>query len=127
MTIRNKATDQAWRDSDKGKLATKEYQQTEAYKESRRKYNKTDKGKETIRRTKYKQRYGITVDQYDQIFKNQNGACAICKKVSDKRLVVDHDHVTLEIRGLLCGNCNTALGLLGDDIEALQAAIDYLS
>lgn len=65
----------------------------------------------------------------------QGGVCAICKKPERhrsngpkvKRLAVDHDHTTGEVRGLLCNNCNRALGLFGDDVTALQAAIDYLS
>lgn len=79
------------------------------------------------RKSNYKKRYGITVEQYDQLFEYQGGRCAICNKTSTKKLNVDHDHNTGEIRGLLCGNCNKALGLFDDAIEALQAAIDYLS
>lgn len=45
---------------------------------------------------------------------------------TDKRLVFDHDHQTLEHRGWLCDNCNRSMGMLGDTIEALEAAILYL-
>ena len=45
---------------------------------------------------------------------------------ADKRLVFDHDHQTLEHRGWLCDNCNRSMGMLGDTIEALEAAILYL-
>ncbi len=53
-------------------------------------------------------RYGITVEEYEDLLKSQDGVCAICKMpcVTGKRLHVDHDHMTGEIRGLLCYRCN---------------------
>lgn len=60
----------------------------------------------------------------------QEGVCAICgkpeTKPNAKYLAVDHNHETGVIRGLLCNNCNRALGLLGDNVETLQNAINYL-
>lgn len=53
--------------------------------------------------------------------------CAICLKPSDKRLAVDHDHETDEIRGLLCSPCNFALGLFEENPWIMERAIDYLS
>lgn len=55
----------------------------------------------------------------------QNYACAICKRHAD--LVVDHNHVSGEIRGLLCHTCNVGLGQFGDSIARLKAAADYLA
>lgn len=55
----------------------------------------------------------------------QGGRCAICKKVP-KKLVVDHNHVTGELRGLLCLSCNFCIGNAHDDVSILQSAIDYL-
>lgn len=52
-------------------------------------------------------------------------ACEICG--ARDRLVVDHCHKTGVIRGVLCSNCNTAIGMLRDDVERLRAAIEYLS
>ena len=81
-------------------------------------------------------RFGITVDQYLEIEKSQNGVCAICKKPEQnkKRLSIDHDHRCCNgafscgkcIRGLLCSNCNTFLGNAKDSIDTLQNAITYL-
>lgn len=55
----------------------------------------------------------------------QGGICACCLKPTDK-LVVDHLHGTHHIRGLLCNSCNTGIGKLGDNIEGLERALDYL-
>jgi hypothetical protein len=62
---------------------------------------------------------------YVELFEKQNGLCAICQQ--EKPLVPDHKHGTTEIRGLLCSSCNTGLGKLGDSIEGLQRALDYLN
>lgn len=74
-----------------------------------------------------RRQFGITIEQYEQLLESQNGVCGICKCPPDKlRLAVDHDHATNEIRGLLCGNCNTAIGLLRESRELFEAAIAYL-
>lgn len=69
-------------------------------------------------------RYGITQSQYNEIVEKQESKCAICSK--ERKLYVDHCHETNKIRGLLCHQCNTSLGLLQDNTEILQSAIDYL-
>lgn len=76
-----------------------------------------------------KYRYGITRDKYNEIFNNQEGKCLICNKHQNelnKTLSVDHNHYTNEIRGLLCDKCNTAIGLLQEDIEIFHNCISYL-
>lgn len=77
--------------------------------------------------------YGITADEYIQMAKGQDYKCAICgnpervtRRGEVKTLAVDHDHDTGQIRDLLCGRCNTGIGLLGDDPKIIQAALDYL-
>ena len=79
----------------------------------------------------YKRRYGISIEEYNRLSESQNHACKICGSSDSKRgnnfLMVDHNHVTGEVRGLLCSNCNAAIGLLGDNISHLQSAINYLS
>jgi len=77
-----------------------------------------------IRRT-----YGITLEQYNQMLKDQDGVCAICGKpdeVEGRRMAIDHNHDTGEVRGLLCGTCNRGLGNFQDNIEMLEKAKDYL-
>jgi hypothetical protein len=76
-----------------------------------------------------KHRYGMTVEEYDELLKQQKGVCAICygTNANGKRLAVDHNHETDETRGLLCANCNSAIGLLGDSVVYLASAIRYLN
>lgn len=71
----------------------------------------------------------ITLEWYNKQLALQNNKCAICSKTPQelgRRLVVDHCHTTGKIRGLLCRVCNTSIGALGDNIEGLQKAINYL-
>ena len=51
--------------------------------------------------------------------------CDVCKR-TNRKLVFDHDHKTLEHRGWLCDNCNRSIGILGDDVESLQKVVEYL-
>ena len=79
-------------------------------------------------------KFGLTKESYNTLLKEQNNKCAVCrasighisKNKTNCRLAVDHDHKTGKIRGLLCGSCNRALGLLKDSINNLQNAISYL-
>jgi hypothetical protein len=72
-----------------------------------------------IRRT-----YGINLKTYMTIVKKQNGKCAICRE--KKKFVVDHDHKTGAVRGLLCNSCNVGLGHFQDNQSQLANAILYL-
>lgn len=84
-------------------------------------------------------RYGLTMEDYENLWKSQQGKCAnpACgasfplhdptpKRRNDRILHVDHNHTTGEVRGLLCLRCNTALGQVDDDPARLQGLIDYL-
>jgi len=70
--------------------------------------------------------FNITVQQYDEMLKEQDGKCKICKQTTDKRLSVDHCHKTGKIRGLLCFRCNSGLGMFKDNLDFLANAIEYL-
>lgn len=71
-----------------------------------------------------KRRYGLSQDEYQALVARQSGLCALCDQ--PRALVVDHDHASGRIRGLLCRPCNTALGAFGDDPQRLGRAIGYL-
>lgn len=73
--------------------------------------------------------YGITAVEYDLLYTAQGGRCAICRRAigKKKRLAVDHNHKTGEVRGLLCGLCNNILGMVArDDPEVFDRAAEYL-
>ncbi len=72
----------------------------------------------------------ITKEEYLKLYEQQEGKCKICNMIPSghkKSLCLDHDHITLKVRGLLCDNCNTALGKFKDNVELLQNAINYLN
>lgn len=71
-------------------------------------------------------RYGLTLEDFDRMFAEQDGRCAACDGRSEKRLHIDHDHSTGRIRGLLCENCNLGIGKFKDDPERLESAARYL-
>lgn len=81
------------------------------------------------RRKNLKRFYNITLEQFDDMLKNQNGVCAICKgpPMGKGSYHVDHYHKTGKIRGLLCHKCNIALGMVQDKIDHLEALITYLN
>ena len=61
---------------------------------------------------------------YSELFEMQGGRCGICRKYME-RPILDHDHKTMEIRGLLCSNCNIGLGQFKDSPEILASALNY--
>jgi hypothetical protein len=73
--------------------------------------------------------YGISLEDYNNIHLHQLGRCRLCDNPcpSGKRLAVDHCHSTGKVRGLLCVNCNTALGSFKDNLELLKKAVKYLT
>ena len=76
--------------------------------------------------------YGLSLEDYSEILKSQDYCCKICKTKEPRgqskkgRFYVDHNHTTGKVRGLLCNDCNTALGLFKDDPNVLHKAIQYL-
>lgn len=75
--------------------------------------------------------YGLTPEDFEALLAKQGNRCAICGSDEwpgkDNRPQVDHDHDTGEVRGILCGNCNTGLGHFKDDLQLLKVAVRYLS
>lgn len=96
---------------------------------TRRKYITSEHGIFKRRDNWYRKNYGITLADYNKILLEQNNKCATCKRdksESFRNLVVDHCHITNKIRGLLCDNCNVALGKIKDNVETLKTMIKYL-
>ena len=82
------------------------------------------------RERQLKSRYGITVDQYNQLLEKQDGHCALCPattgwKKFDRPLHVDHDHITGKVRGLLCSRCNLVVGVI--ELLGVAFILNYLS
>ena len=84
-----------------------------------------EKFKLTQRKSALKRKYGLTLEQYNELSLKQNNRCAACLQHSSG-FVVDHSHATGKIRGLLCNGCNLALGNAKDSILILQGLITYL-
>lgn len=76
-----------------------------------------------------KYNYGISLDDYEEMFISQNGRCAICEIHQDDlsyRLHVDHNHTTGKVRKLLCSKCNMAIGLLDENPKLIARALEYI-
>lgn len=93
--------------------------------------------KKTIASAKNFKKYGITLEIYEQMLKEQNYGCKICGKEETtfrRRLSIDHDHACCPgqgscgkcVRGLLCHHCNAALGNVYDNVDTLKKLIAYL-
>lgn len=98
-----------------------------------REYNKRNRSKTRSRHLQ--NRYGITLEEFNAMFAEQDGLCAVCRKPETAKwmgtdrtrpLSVDHCHETGKVRGLLCHSCNRILGLLNDDPDRLRRALAYL-
>lgn len=98
----------------------------ECYKELHRKWRArtVDKRKDNWLR----HRYRISLEKRDELIREQDGRCAICKDLFDEQIVpyVDHNHISCVVRGILCSKCNSSIGMMRDNIVILQNAITYL-
>lgn len=115
------------------KDSTKEDNRVLTCKSCKKQYDKTKRSsledRDKRRWINLMQRYGLTKEEYLSMFQEQEGCCKICSvhQLELKRpLVVDHCHSTMEVRGLLCDNCNNGLGKFKDSEEFLKEAINYL-
>ncbi len=81
--------------------------------------------KATLRKCGLKRQYGLTVEDLDQMREEQGGLCAVvgCDREAN---AIDHCHTTGKVRGLLCNQCNTALGLLGEDPGRVVGLLRYI-
>ena len=90
-----------------------------------------EKIKASVRSAYIKRTYGITAQEYDARIAAQNGKCEVCKNKPNgngakSKLHLDHCHTTQKIRGMICGNCNAALGMAKDDLVILRALVAYM-
>ena len=96
------------------------------------KWQKTEAGRRA-RKKVVLDSYGLTATEYDAMLQEQGGVCAICAaepgawRANGGGLVIDHDHSTGRVRGLLCPSCNRGLGQFDDDPVKLANAVSYLS
>ncbi len=91
-------------------------------------YQRTDAGKAKSRRARLKHRYGITEAEFEQMLDAQGGQCYFCPaEISPygRRLSVDHDHETNQVRGILCLRCNNQLAFVEE--HGLKKIADYLA
>jgi len=112
-----KQVSRSWRLSDEGRAKEK-------WRQASRKYQRSKV---------YLKKYGITEEYYFLMLDAQGGCCAVCRIPAEAsrgrnpgRLVIDHDHITGVVRGLLCSPCNTAIGLFQDSPTLLKSAENYL-
>ncbi len=124
-------TQVAYRSSDAYReLRRQEYHRNiEQYKQRRKQRYHEAGNKDVFRAQSLKQKYGITLADYNRILLAQGGICKICGSNDpgrDPMFQVDHDHKTGKVRGLLCSKCNTGLAKFRDSAEHLRRAAAYL-
>lgn len=85
--------------------------------------------KEAVRNDRLKRKFGITLKEYNIKLDNQKSKCMICGKTAEdnkKALAVDHNHETGEVRDLLCGNCNAAVGFVQENVAIAKKMVKYI-
>ena len=97
----------------------------ERYRTKLQDYAASGKKKTSDRKSHLKRKYGLTLQEFDELLASQGGGCAICGNPNADN--VDHDHVTGRVRGILCFTCNVAIGLIAEDEERLMGALSYLT
>jgi hypothetical protein len=122
-----------WQRKNKEKVCERVKKYYKKNKEARQEYYKelNVAHPEIARNRRYKRKYGITIEEYNAMFEAQEGHCAnkACNKHQSEQKTsfsVDHCHATGAVRGLLCKDCNFALGNAKDNVEILLGLIDYL-
>lgn len=99
----------------------------ERFKKTTQRYFENNPG--ARQRTRIKYHYNLTMEEYQKLIEEHENKCAVCDKPRSelkKELDIDHCHTTGKIRGLLCPNCNKALGLLNDDPSVIERLLNYI-
>lgn len=114
-----------WKAANKDKVAAS----NRRYKANRPTDRKPERSKDPHRQRKnhLKHKYGLTLEEWRDIYDEQGGVCPGCRQpLVDRTPCVDHDHATGAVRGILCVRCNSGMGLLSDDPETLERLVVYL-
>lgn len=109
----------------------KKYRSKTGIKSKVAQYGKTWRGTNSarVKENSLKFHYGIDLKDYNKRFTEQRGCCAICGKHQSQQkraLAVDHNHVTKQVRELLCMKCNIAIGAVDENILVLEKMLAYL-
>ena len=118
-----------WRNRDKIRAKRREDREHHTIRNKEWRKANPEKCAAIYRRKNLRDKYGLTIEAWEDIAKEQGYKCAICGTPRDElknNLAVDHDHDTGEVRGLLCYACNRGIGLLKDSVEVLSKAVEYL-
>lgn len=120
-----------------GKQRAKQYRldHPEWAKEMNKKHSKTwrqrfpEKAKALASKQAFKRKlrkYGLSVEQYQYMLNTQQGKCAICGQIPPDGLVIDHNHSTGKVRGLLCNAHNVAVGMVQENLQTAQQLVAYI-
>ena len=116
--------------SEKGSEWKKNYRKTKVYRDVQKKWVLSDYENNKEKYIGYSlKKYGLTIENYNALKNQQDNKCMICnthENELNQRLAVDHCHTTGIVRGLLCGPCNTSLGLLKEDENIMKNMIEYI-
>ena len=97
----------------------------ERVRENMARFTAAGKRKQSNRKSHLKRKYGLTLEEFEELLAAQGGGGAICGRPNPDN--VDHDHVTGRVRGILCWNCNVGVGQFEDSEERLAAATAYVT
>lgn len=116
----------AYKDKEKLKAYQKAWRARPEYRAQRKDYYRANR--EAYRDKWLRRTWGISLAEFTALLDGQDGRCAICgtKNPGKKGFAIDHDHSTGRIRGVLCRGCNTGIGLLGESVDTMISAIEYI-
>ena len=115
------------RNKDKALATVKKYQEKNRDKILKRNREKYKNNPELYKERRIIYKYGITYKDKEEMYMSQDSRCLICdNQFPIQELHIDHNHNTNEVRGLLCPQCNTSLGLLKENINTLMNMISYI-
>lgn len=115
-----------YRESNREKINKRRREHHKLHKEDINKKKRENYNPIKNREQKLKYKYNLSLDEYDEMFKKQNGKCEICGDVTERPLDVDHNHKTGKIRGLLCNACNRGIENFKENPLKLIKTVYYL-